>query len=302
VISDGAASTEESAPKAGVFTVSAGYFATMDVRLRAGRTFRSTDDQASPLVVVISDALARRLSPDAAVIGRRIRIRVPHLSSFDDHDERPWRTIIGVVTDTKDSFAPNAGVDLPDVYVPFAQNPRARQSIVVRTDRAEPVMFEAVRRAVASVDPALAMSGMQTMTELIAGESSQRRGLTALLGAFAVFALGLSALALYASLSYAVVQRRSELAIRMAIGASPRSILRLVVGEGLATAGVGVLGGAIASLALGRVLANQVYGVGTADPATLVAIAIVLTVTAIAACALPGLRATRTDPAFALRE
>ena len=302
VLSEGITASEESAPRAGVFTVSPGYFATMDVRLRAGRAFRATDGQASPLVVVISERLARRLSPDGAVIGQRIRVRVPHLSSYDDHDERPWRTIVGVVTETKKEFAPNAGPDVPDVYVPYAQNPRARQSIVVRTDRVELTMFEPIKRAVASIDPALAMSGMQTMTDLVADESTQRRGLTALLGAFAVFALALSALGLYASLSYAVVQRRSELAIRMAIGADTKSILRVVVGEGLMTAAIGVAGGAVASLALGRVLANQVYGVGTADPATLVGISLVLILAALAACAVPGVRATRTDPALALRE
>lgn len=302
VIADGAAVAEESAPKAGVFTVSPSYFETMDVRLRGGRLFRATDDQASPLVVVISETLARRLSPNGAALGRRIRVRVPHLSSFDDHDDRPWRTVIGVVTDVKTSFEPNGNPDVPDVYVPYSQNPRARQSIVVRTDRDEATMFEPVRRAVAGVDPELALSGMESLTDLIAEETSQRRGLTALLGAFAIFALGLSALGMYASLSYAVAQRRSELAIRMAVGANTRSILRLVVGEGLVTTAVGVAVGAVASVALGRVLANQLYGVGTADPLTLVAISLVLAVAALAACAVPGLRATQTDPALALRE
>jgi hypothetical protein len=138
VIAEGAPSSGELAPTTGVLTVSPGYFATMGVRLRAGRTFQPTDDQASPPVVVISEVLARRLSPDGTVIGSRIRVRVPHLSSFDDHDERPWRTVVGVVTDTKKNFAAGAGPDVPDVYVPYAQNPRARQSIIVRTDRAEP--------------------------------------------------------------------------------------------------------------------------------------------------------------------
>jgi putative ABC transport system permease protein len=119
---------------------------------------------------------------------------------------------------------------------------------------------------------------------------------------FAVFALGLSALALYASLSYTVVQRRAELAVRMAIGANSRSIVRLVVGEGLSTAAIGAAFGVVGSLALGRVLRNQVYGVGTSDPATLAAIALVLALTAVAACAIPGLRAARTDPSSALRD
>jgi predicted permease len=299
VIGEGSGLDERSAPQSMVFTVSSEYFETMEVRLRDGRTFRATDDHAAPLVVVISEALARRLSPSGSVIGRRIRVRVPYLASFDDVDGRPWRTVIGVVTDTEKDFEPNAS---PDVYVPYAQNPRARLSLVVRTDRPERTMFEPVRRAVASVDPALALSGIETMRDVIVSQGGQRRGLTVLLGVFATFALGLSALALYASLSYAVVQRRSELAVRMAVGASASSILRLIVGDGLATVAVGVVGGVVASLALGRVLEDQVYGVGTSDPATLVSISLVLTLAAVAASIVPGLRATRTDPALALRE
>jgi predicted permease len=304
VLAEGSAVDSSSAPQAGVYTVSPAYFETMDVPLRAGRTFRASDDAAAPLVVVVSGAVARRLSPDGAVIGRRVRVRVPHLASFDDRDDRPWRTIIGVVGETKKGFSPNGDgePEAADVYVPYAQNPRARQSIVVYTDRNEAAMFEPLRRAVATIDPAIALSGMESMSDLVAEETSQRRGLTVLLGTFAAFALGLSALALYASLSYAVVQRRSELAIRMAVGAGGRSILRLVVGEGLVTAAIGVVVGAVASLALARVLAAQVYGVRTSDPVTFVAISVVLAAAVVAACAVPGLRAARTDPALALRD
>jgi putative ABC transport system permease protein len=299
VLVEGGGSDEASAPQTTVFTVSPGYFNAMDVRLRAGRTFRQTDDQAAPLVVVISEALARRVAPGGDAIGRRIRVRVPHVASFDDRDDRPWRTVIGVVTDTEKEFAANTP---PDVYVPYAQNPRSLQSLVVRTDRPEATVFDPVRRAVSGVDPELALSFVQSMSDVIAAQGGQRRGLTVLLGAFAAFALGLSALALYASLSYTVVQRRAELAVRMALGAGARPILRLVVAEGVATAGVGVAGGAAASLALGRVLRNQVYGVATTDLLTLASIAAVLLVAVIAACIAPALRAVRTDPALVLRE
>jgi putative ABC transport system permease protein len=299
VLAEGGSPDEESAPRTALYTVSPAYFETMDVHLRAGRTFRETDDQSAPLVVVVSESLARTLSPTGDVIGRRIRVRVPYLASFDDHDDRPWRAVIGVVTDTKKGFTADAP---PDVYVPYAQNPRSLQSIVVRTDRDEAAMVEPVRRAVAGVDPSLALSSIESLRETIADEGGQRRGLTLLLGVFATFALGLSVLALYASLSYTVAQRRSELAVRMAVGASTRSIVMLVVAEGLVTTAVGVVVGAGASLALGRVLANQVYGVGTSDLTTLVSISLVLGVAAVVSCAIPGLRATRTDPVLALRE
>ena len=299
ILYEGGPTDEEATPRAALYTVSPTYFETMDIRLRAGRSFRPTDDVNAPRVVVISEALAQTLAPTGDVIGRRVRVRVPYLTSFDDEDDRPWRTVIGVVTDTKKGFTGDA---MPDVYVPYAQNPRSSQSFVVRTDRDEEAMVEPVRRAFASVEPSLALSGMESMTKTVADAGGQRRGLTVLLGVFAVFALALSVLALYASLSYTVIQRQSELAVRMAIGASATSILRLVAVEGLVSAAVGVALGAVASIALGRVLQNQVYGVGTGDPMTLVSISLVLALGAVAACAIPGVRATRTDPALVLRE
>jgi predicted permease len=299
VFAEGAGTTEETAPKTMVYTVSPSYFETMDLRVRGGRTFTPEDDHASPLVIVVSEALARRLAPNGDVIGQRVKVRVPYLPSFDDEDQMPLRTIVGVVTDTQKEFAPNGP---PDVYVPYAQNPRSLIALVVRTDAPEATMIEPAKAAVSKVDPALPLSGVETLTETIADEGGQRRGLSVLLGVFAAFSLGLSALALYASLAYTVVQRRAELAVRMAVGADARSILRLVVGEGMWATVAGVVVGAVASLSLGRVLANQVYGVGTADPVTLVAISLVLAVAVGAACIVPGLRAIRTNPALALRE
>jgi putative ABC transport system permease protein len=299
VLTEGAPVDEESAPQTHVFTVGPSYFQTMDIRVRAGRTFRPTDDHASPLVVVISEALASRVAPNGDVLGRRIRVRVPHNPSFNDEDARPWRTVVGVVSDTEKEFAETAP---PDVYVPYAQNPRSVVSLVVRTDRPVATLFDPVRNAVSAIDPALAMSGVDSMDEVVASYGGQRRGLSVLLGGFALFALGLSALALYASLSYTVVQRRAELAVRMALGAEGTAILRLVAFEGVWTAGIGVALGAIASLSLGRVLQNQVYGVATTDPVTLMGISVVLTVAVVAACIAPVLRAVKTDPALVLRE
>jgi predicted permease len=301
VLAEGSSGDPETAPKTGVYTVSPGYFETMGLRLRAGRDFRTTDDHASTLVVVVSEKLARALSPDGSVLGRRIRVRVPYLANYNDDDKMPLRTIVGVVTDTKKAFSPNAAPEAADTYVPYAQNPRSREAIVVWTNRSEASMMSPVRQAVGGVDANIAL-GLSSVKDLIADETSQRRGLATLLGAFATFALGLSALALYASLSYAVVQRRAELAIRMAIGANAPSILRLVIGEGLATAALGVVVGGAASLALGRVLANQVYGVGTGDPVTLVSISFVLTLAVVGACLVPAVRAARTDPGLALRD
>ena len=163
-------------------------------------------------------------------------------------------------------------------------------------------MFEPVKRAIGSVDRTIALNDVSSVTSLAAGQVGQRSALLVLLGVFGGFALVLSALALYASLSYTVVQRRSELAVRRAVGAPASSIMRLVAGEGLLTAGFGVGAGAATSLALGRVLSNQLYGVSAGDPVTLAAISLALSLTAVAACIVPCLRALRTDPVRALRE
>ena len=290
------------APRANVYTVSPAYFATMDIPVRAGRTFSSIDDNRAPLVAVISEGLARRLAPEGNALGRRIRVRVPHLSSFADPDSLPPRTVIGIVGDTRESFEATAAQPLPDVYVPYAQNPRATHAIVLRTSRVEQSLFEPARRAVAALDPGLALSSMEALDDLVAGESLQRRGLGALLGGFAAFALGLAALGLYASLSYVIAERRPELAVRVAVGASHRSVLRLVLAEGAAAVAAGVAVGVAGSLALGRVLASQLYGVGPGDAATLVSGSLVLVVAAAAACVAPALSATRTDPLRALRD
>jgi predicted permease len=299
VLTEGTANDEERAPRAGVHTVTPGYFATMDIPLRAGRDFQSTDDHAAPLAVVVSEKLARRIEPSGNVLGRRIRVRVPYLPNFNDEDSRPWRTIVGVVSDMRDDFSLD---EPPDVYVPYAQNPRSYMGLVVRAAGSERQIVEPVRRAVTTIDPALSLSGVGSLSEVVIAEGGQRRGLTVLLGAFAIFAVGLSALALYASLSYMVVERRPELALRMAVGASAGAILRMILGEGMLTTCVGIAAGAAASLGLGRVLASQLYAVEPTDPATLVSVSIVLLTTVAAACVIPGARAARIDPGLALRQ
>ena len=299
VVADGSGLDQESSPRATVYTASERYFETMEIPLRSGRVFTAGDDQQSPYVVVVSENLARRIASDGDVIGRRLRFFVPYTASFGGREDHPWRTVVGIVGDTKKEFSTNA---MPELYVPYSQNPRSYLTVVARTERPVPEIVEPVRRAVTAIDPSLALFGIGSVEDDVAARGGQRRGLSVLLGSFAVFALALSALALYASLSYTVVQRQSELAVRMAVGANTRSILKLVMAEGLSTTVIGLAIGIMASLALGRVLKNQVYGVGTGDPGTLAAIAFVLGIAALVACLIPSFRALRVDPALVLRE
>ena len=299
VLSEGAPNEENGTPRAGVHTVTPGYFGTMEIPLHAGRDFTPADDHAAPLAIVVSERLARQIEPNGNVLGRRIRVRVPYLPNFTDEDARPWRTIVGVVADARDDFSLD---EVGEVYVPYAQNPRSFMNLVVRTRDNEGRIVEPMRRAMLTIDPALTLSGIGPLADVLADETGQRRGLTMLLGGFAVFSLALSALALYASLTYMVVERRPELALRMAIGASAGSILRMILEEGMLTTCIGVFAGAAASLALGRVLASQLYAVAPTDAATLLSISVVLLATVVAACVIPAVRATRIDPALALRE
>lgn len=298
VLTEGGSADEESAPRSTVHVISPDYFRVMGIPLRSGRAFATTEDAASPLSVIVSEQLARQIAPAGDAVGRRIRVRVPYLANFTDDDDRPWRTIVGVASDVREAFAEQDG---PNVYVPYAQSPRAQIGFVFRTTGPEGTAIPAIRKALNSVEPALALTNVGTMSDLIRSSGGPSRGMLTLLGYFATVAVILSAVALYASLSYAIVQRRSELAVRLAVGATTRSIMTLMLREGLVTAGIGLGAGIMASLAFGRVLEAQVYGIATNDVTTLITITTVLAAAAGAACAIPAWRAARTDPAFVLR-
>jgi ABC-type antimicrobial peptide transport system permease subunit len=158
-----------------------------------------------------------------------------------------------------------------------------------------------LQRTVASVDDVLALSDIRTMESVVAREGTPRRVLAVLLGTFSLFALGLAVLGLYSSISYVVTQRQRELAVRIAIGATPASILRLILGEGAGTVGGGVAAGVMLSIAMAGVLTSQVYGVGATDATTFAAIVVMVVLTALFALAAPARRALRVDPATAMR-
>jgi putative ABC transport system permease protein len=269
------------------FTVTPGYFALMEIPILAGRALAERDDAAAPPVAVVSEGLARALWPDEDPLGRRLRI-----------GEGDWRTVVGVARDTRKAVSAER---LPDVYVPYAQSPRAFVSVVARTDGDPGALAPTLRRAVARVDDALALADVEPMADVVARDGSRHRALAALLAVFALFALGLAVLGLYSSLSYVVAQRARELAIRVALGADTGAIARLVLGEGAATVAAGLAAGTALSLALTRALSAQLYGVTATDPATFVGVAAVLGAVALAAVAAPARRAARVDPAAALR-
>jgi putative ABC transport system permease protein len=265
-----------------------GYFATMKQRVVAGREFTAADDAKAPSVALVNEAWVRRYFPGKEVLGRRIR-----LDSKRKGGE--WRTIVGVVAD-----AHEGGLDRPVppvYYFAAAQLPPEQMTIVARGRIAPAALQEVLSR----VDPSQPVDRVSTVSELLSVSLAPRRFPLQLLAVFAALALLLSAVGIYGVTAYSVAQRTREIGVRMAVGASASSVMRLVLGGALRTVGLGVCIGIAGALAGARVIASQLYGVSARDPATYLAIAGLLAVVALAASGIPAFRATRIDPMVALR-
>jgi predicted permease len=276
--------------------VSPDYFRALGLPLREGRAVTEQDDEHAPPVAVVNETMARTYWPGESAVGRRFKIGTPD-------SPNPWMTIVGVVADVR-----QMGADEPvkaEMYVPYRQGSAFRffypRDLVIRTSVAPSTLAPALRAAVHDVDPQQPVAGVRTLDEVLGRETAQRRVGVVLLTAFAALALLLAALGIYGVLSYFVVQHTPEIGVRMALGARPRDVLRLVVGKGMALALAGVLLGLAGSLALTRLMSSLLFGVNATDPLTFCLIALLLMLVALAACLLPARRATRVDPIVALR-
>jgi ABC-type antimicrobial peptide transport system permease subunit len=216
-----------------------------------------------------------------------------------------WRTIVGVVGDVR-----HRGLDAeprPEIYLPHAQFPAGTGTalrtlrVVVRTEGDPAQLTRSLRAALAELDPDVPLADVQTMEEALGAWAAERRLTMTLVGGFALLALALGAVGVYGVMAHLVVQRTREIGIRIALGAVPREILRLVVSQGAWLAGLGIGAGLIGALAATRLLAGLLFGIGPADPATFVATAASLALVAALASLVPALRAIRTDPVDALR-
>ncbi|HYP16942.1 MAG TPA: ABC transporter permease [Opitutus sp.] len=266
------------------------YFKTLRIPLRRGRVFEAGDDAAAAAsrpVCIINQTLATRLFGEADPIGRRIRT-LPWMV-------RGYREIVGVVGDVKqDSLADDP---TPQLYVPQSQSPWFFTTVLVRT---QGTSLAAVQAAVRRVDPSLTME-VTTMDDAIARSSAQPRLRAFLFSFFGAAALGLSAIGTYASVSFVVGQSTREVGVRIALGATPRAILGLVLGRALRFALLGLAGGVAGALALARFLAGLLFGVKPADPAVFASLALFLTAVVLAATFWPAWRASRTSPLHALQ-
>jgi putative ABC transport system permease protein len=243
---------------------------------------------------VVSRGLARRFFGEQSPIGEYVTL-------VDENPAVP-RRIVGVVGDVRsDGWPP---IPVPTMFTPYAQNPSASSMLfVVRSRGGSPLtLLPEIERTVRAVDRGMPVYQVQTMRQALAVLDAQRTFFTWLLAAFAALALGLAASGLYAVVSYLVARRTREIGLRMALGAQPRDVMRLVVVDGLRQAGVGIGFGLLAAIGLTRLLEGQLYDVRAHDPLTYVLLSLLLAVLGAAASALPARRAARTDPARALAE
>ncbi len=280
-------------PYTGLHQVSPDYFRTMGIPLLRGRLFTGQERRGTPDVVVIGDTLARRFWPGEDPISHRVSF------GSNDKGERNWATIIGVVGDVRQRGLQDD--PRPESYVACAQWPSRYMTLVVRSRLDPAAIAAAVRREILAVDGEVPVFGVKSMREVLDGSLAARRFNMTLLALFAGVAVALAAVGLYGVLAYAVTQRTHEIGLRMALGARRLDVLRLVVGQGMGLALLGVLAGLLGALGLTRVLSSLLVGVAVTDPPTLGLTAALLTGVALIACGVPALRASRVDPMVALR-
>jgi putative ABC transport system permease protein len=277
-------------------SVTPNYHALMGTPLLKGRAFTDADGPDSPKVVIINDAFARRFFAGENPIGKRINYGDP-----PDEKQNPWRTIVGVVADTRRN-----GFDReprPETYIPFAQRPPGWAIYVVRSSSPDPGgLVTAVRNAVHEIDPDQPIFGIKTMEQVMAETTAQRWLNTILLGGFAGLALVLAAVGIFGVMNYSVTQRMQEIGIRLALGAQRGDVLRLIVGQGMTLAWIGLGIGLAGAWALTRLLTHMLYGVSATDPSVFAAVSGLLALVAVCACYLPALRASRVHPTVVLRE
>jgi putative ABC transport system permease protein len=273
-----------------VTRVSPGYFRTLGIPLLEGRDFDVRDTPASPGVVIVNETMARRYWPQESAVGKRVRTRAADGPIFE---------VIGVVGDHKVRTVGETA--RPFAHFAWSQGYNPSATVMARSVRNTAQLAEGMRRALTSIEPDLVFLENQSMESAIATTLFPARMAAIVVGAAGMIALLLAAVGLYGVLAFSVSRRSREIGIRMALGARPRSVLALVVRQGMTLVGVGIALGLLVALAMTRLLAGVLYGVGATDLVSFVGAAAVLVAVAAAANLIPARRASRVDPMIALR-
>lgn len=284
-----------SEPEVQTLSVMGDYFRVMQIPLRAGRDFTPIDREGQPLVAVVNEEFVKEFFARADPLGARI-------DWARSDGPRQWMTIVGIVGDVKHSGL-NQPTD-PAVYAPYSQSDEAWRrwmTLAIRTPGASAGLVEQVKKQVWSVDGQIPVSDVQSMNDLMAVSLAQQRFNTLLSGVFAALAVILAAVGIHGLMAYSVSQRTHEIGVRLAVGAQPHDVLRLMVGFGAKLALLGITVGIAAALGITRLMASLLFDVKTTDAVTFAAVAILLALVALAACYIPARRATRVDPMVALR-
>jgi len=267
--------------------VGEGYFATIGIPIVAGREFTRNDDENAPPVAIVNETVAAKYWPGKDPVGQRLKVK------------DKWMEVVGVAKNAK--YRTKVEQPTPFFYVPVRQNFLVQNGFIIRTDQSPAAIRNALAREIRALDPNLAPLDTISLQEQVDRMSYTQRLAVALLAIFGGMALFLASIGLYAVMSYSVSQSTRDLGVRMALGARASDVLRLVISRGLRLTTAGIVIGAIAALMLTRLMGNLLYKVSPRDPLAFGFAFVIMTTVALAACFLPAWRATRIDPAQALR-
>jgi predicted permease len=278
------------APLVEAAVVTPEYFHLLGRTLRRGRLLTNFDNETAPGVAVINDAMARTFWPNMDPLGEHVKL---------SRSATSWTTVVGIVADARTESLKDA--DVPEIYASAYQNRAKHLAIFLRGQVDAATTLDQVREQVQRVDATLPVFGAQMLTETVAASLAERRFSMEMIGLFALTALLLAAFGVYGVVSYMVSERTREIGIRLALGAERRTILRMVLRQGLGLTTAGSAVGLVCALVVSRVMAGVLYGVHPTDPVTFLSVAVVLGVVALFACYVPAQRAVRIHPMIALR-
>lgn len=282
----------ERAPSADRYLISPDYLSTMGITLKAGRLLTQNDTAQSPPVIVVNETLARQVWPGENAIGKQLRYP-------PEDNKRPWRTVVGIVGDVK-QYSLDGSATM-QFYVPQRQDPTNYMTLAIKSQRQPGELIREVREQVRTLDADVAVADPELLTRILSDSIQTRQLTTWLLLSFAGLALVLASVGIYGVLSYLVSQRTREIGLRMALGATPGSILTMVLRQGLRLVFIGLAVGLVLAIAAGRSIATMLFAVKPYDAFTFATITVVLGAVAIVASYLPARRATAVDPMEALR-